>query len=182
VRRGIKHTGQMIAFLGFFAGIVIGFQNCGGYQPVENPLYTQDYSSTCTGPSCASDLNSVQIKIANSTPISIKRPASNVTPVACDLYTCVDVAGYCDPAGYSDSVFYVELRSSNNTGFAKTKTDVKCDGNGRFRILVHLPSNFDRTALYTLVVTMSVIDASGVEEENPTNLHTQEIPLSSSDS
>jgi hypothetical protein len=47
---------------------------------------------------------------------------------------------------------------------------------------VHLPSNFDRTALYTLVVTMSVIDASGVEEENPTNLHTQEIPLSSSDS
>jgi hypothetical protein len=178
---------QLLVFGGLFVLIAVGFQNCGGYQPVDNPLYSEDYTSTCTAASCSSELKDVQLKIANASPISIPRPASDVTPVAGDQYTAVDIAGYCDVAGYADSVFYFELKGPTASSIPKTRTTVKCDSNGRFRLLLHLPGYgasssygaFDRTALYTLVIAMMVIDDSGVEHENPTNLHTQEIPLSS---
>jgi hypothetical protein len=162
---------------------LIGFQNCGGYQSTaNNPLYGTDSASTCSGATCSIDLNSVQIRVENTKPISVRRPASGVTPTTCDIYTCFDVSGYCDTGGYSDSIFYIELRGTTAGTFAKKSTGVQCDSTGRFRILVQLPSDFDRQAIYTLDVMMYVKDENGTMYQNPTGQHKQEITVTSSDS
>lgn len=166
---------QISTFLFFSIVTAVVFQNCGSYEAMDNPLYGSDLTSTCTGASCPNHDKAIQITIANQAPIALKRPPST-PPASCNIYNCIDVAGYCDTAGYPNSVFYVELRGP--TGFPEMRTSAKCDSNGRFRILVGpVASHFDYAALHQLIVTMRGVDEFGDEYDNPTGLHQKQIAL-----
>jgi hypothetical protein len=81
------------------------------------------------------------------------------------------VAGTCDTGGYPGSVFYYQWildgAADGTTTQQAVRTAVACDENGRFRILVKVPTSkyrWDRQ--HKVKVYMKVIDDKGKEVVN----------------
>jgi hypothetical protein len=148
--------------------LAVVFQNCGGYQSAVNPLTDTPEASECVGVSCSVDLEFVEIKIANTQPVGVVKPTT--TQEYCDPTTCVDIAGYCNTAGYTDSKFYYQWKFDNGVVGPRVATSMKCDSNGRFRLLIELPRptvhQFIYENLYAVEITMVVLDGFA-EYENP---------------
>ncbi len=147
--------------------VVTLFQNCGSYEPLYNPLYDSDYASTCIGPSCVQDLNYLALYIGNPDPTLITRNTERA----------VELGGYCDTAGYPDSKIYVELKSGTTSVIAPYASLAKCDSNGRFRVLVELPGNYNYDLAYSIVLTFRAVDGQGYEYDHPTGVNRREVAI-----
>ncbi|CAN5525939.1 hypothetical protein BH10BDE1_BH10BDE1_15040 [soil metagenome] len=143
------------------------FQNCGTYEPLNNPLYSTGAVSNCIGPSCVQDLNYLALYVGNPDPILITR----------DLERSIDIGGYCDTAGYPDSKLYVELKSGATSVIAPYASIAKCDSNGRFRVLVDLPATYNYNLAYSIVLTFRAVDSSGNEYDHPTGVNRREVAV-----
>lgn len=165
----MKRFSALVSSMAVAFVLTIIFQNCAGYQSGVNPLTDTPEASECVGVSCKVDLDFVEIQVANAQPVGIVKPKGNAQ-VFCDPTTCVDIAGYCNTAGYPDSKFYYQWKVNNGLIGSKISTSVKCDAMGRFRILVNLPSpsvhTFVYENIYAVEISMSVMDEYG-EYENP---------------
>ena len=155
------------------------FQNCAGYSANGDTLLTTDastVSTTCYGSdlSC-SDLNNVQIAIANQDPLYVTANSMGSNG-SCDTSNCVDVSGYCDASGFTSNKI-----SAMITGPVNLPDTIlgSCDSNGRFRILLPMPSGFVTAQTYTVTVIMRIYDASGNAYENPSSLNRKTITLTS---
>lgn len=168
------------AFIALALASSIAFQNCGTQPADNNPLYDDEASSTCVGVSCAQDPEAAQLMIANQEPLVFKRPTQTPAAGTCDNTNCMDVSGYCDVVGFPGSAIYTEIRGSEN--YPAQRAPSGCDGNGRFRVLVQLPTGFNYNNMYRLVVTLRPIDAQGVEWVNPSSIgpYRKEIAITSS--
>ena len=94
----------------------------------------------------------------------------------CDATNCVDVAGYCTTGIFANNIIYVEIQGPVN--LAETPA-TKCNAMGRFRVLVPMPTGFVKGALYTLIVTLRVFDATNTRLDNPSGLGRKQITLTS---
>lgn len=161
---------SVVALTSFAITLAVVFQNCAGYQAAVNPLTDTPEASACVGVSCAVDLDFVEIQVANTQPVGVTKPTT--TQTFCDPTTCIDIAGYCNTAGYTDSKFYYQWKLDNALVGSRVTTSAKCDSNGRFRILVELPRptvhQFIYTNIYALELTMVVLDGYA-EYENPSS-------------
>lgn len=182
VRPAMKRTAT-IAFALFGALILaVIFQNCGGYQAGYNPLTDGQELPSCLGSSCTSDLDFIEIRVANTMPVGLLRPTTQDATVGCTASTCVDIAGYCNTAGYPSSTFYYQWKLNNAAVTARTATHLTCDGMGRFRIRVPIPpGTFDYSGLYSIDVSMTVIDEDGIELESPSGIATKSVPVTGVD-
>lgn len=149
------------------AAAVMLFQNCGTYEPMNNPLYSSGLISSCLGPSCIQDLNYLALYVGNPDPILITR----------DTERAIDLGGYCDTAGYPDSKLYVELKSGATTVIAPYTSTAKCDSNGRFRVLIDLPAGYNYNLSYSIVLTFRAVDSSGNEYDHPTGVNRREVAI-----
>lgn len=143
------------------------FQNCGTYEPMNNPLFAETLESSCLGPTCVQDLNYLSLYIGNPDPILIRRTTERA----------VDLGGYCDTAGYPDSKLYVELKNGTTSVVAPYASIAKCDANGRFRVLIELPASYNYDLAYSLVLTFRAVDAEGNEYDHPTGVNRREVSL-----
>jgi hypothetical protein len=143
------------------------FQNCGTYEPLNNPLYASTAASSCIGPSCLQDLNYLALYVGNPDPILITRNTER----------SIDLGGYCDTAGFPDSKLYVELRSGATSVIAPYASIAKCDSNGRFRVLVDLPGNYNYDLAYSIVLTFRAVDSTGNEYDHPTGVNRREMAV-----
>ncbi len=155
------------------------FQNCAGYSATKDGILTTDGSSVATACSgnnlTCSDLNNVQLAIANQDPILVTG-YSGGSNGSCDSSTCVDVAGYCDASGFTSNRI-----SASITGTVSLPDTVlgSCDANGRFRLLLPMPTGFVTATTYTVTVIMRIYDANGSAYENPSGLNRKTITLTS---
>ncbi len=149
------------------AAVVALFQNCGTYEPLLNPLYDRELLSTCIGPTCQRDLNFLSLYVGNPDPILIRR----------DVERAVDLGGYCDPAGFPQTKIYVEIKNGTNSVVAPYASIAKCDSNGRFRVLVELPSNYNYNLAYSIILTFRAVDERGNEYDHPTGINRREIAV-----
>lgn len=157
----------MAALMLSLAAVATLFQNCGAASPNESPLYDRTSLSSCIGPTCVPDLNYLNLFVANADPILITR----------DTERAVDLGGYCDTAGYPDSKIYVELKTGSTTVVGPYTSIAKCDSNGRFRLLVELPANYDYNLAYAIVLTFRAVDNAGNEYDHPTGVNRRELTL-----
>jgi hypothetical protein len=185
--RRIRRIHLSAAFLVLIVTAVV-FQNCGTYQADNSPLYNVSLPSTCVGVTCQADLNSIQIKIANNIPITIKRPDATggtppvfIVPTDCNLSSCIEVSGYCDMGGYTSSVFYIELTvpqaGVSTSLIPRQRTTAQCNELGRFNLTIQVPTSFNYSTLYNLIVTMTAVDDQAVEVENPSGQNRQQISV-----
>ena len=155
------------------------FQNCAGYSANNSPLTTDSSSvvaTTCNGNNLnCSDLNNVQLSIANQDPLLVTAAAGG-TNGFCDSSSCVDVAGYCDAAGFTSNKISASIAGSVNLPDTVLGS---CDANGRFRILLPMPAGFVTATTYTVTLVMRIYDASGKAYENPSGLNRKSITLTS---
>jgi hypothetical protein len=170
---------SVIALVAFFSVIVV-FQNCAGYEPMTNPLYEKAQGSSCVGATCSIDLNAVQIKVMTGygSQITVKKVATMSPGPNCDVTNCFDVAGYCDPGGYTRTKFFYQL--TIGTSSTTIEPGVSCDSNGRFSFQVPLYSysQFTYDNIYPLRVGMKVYDEdTGQWLENPSGLHVQNLSI-----
>ncbi len=149
------------------AAVFALFQNCGTYAPMNNPLYASSQASSCIGPTCVQDLNYLSLYVGNPDPIMITR----------DSERSVDLAGYCDTAGYPGSKIYAELKSGATSVVPPYLTPAKCDSNGRFRVLIDLPASYNYGAAYSVVLTFRAVDEKGNEYDHPTGVNRRELSL-----
>jgi hypothetical protein len=143
------------------------FQNCGTYDPLLNPLYDRELLSSCIGPTCQRDLNFLSLYVGNPDPILIRR----------DVERAVDLGGYCDSAGFPSTKIYVELRSGSTSVVPPFASIAQCDANGRFRVLLELPGNYNYNLAYSIVLTFRAVDEQGNEYDHPTGINRREIAL-----
>lgn len=167
LNRQLKRFGPWGAGAVVVLALTLLFQNCGTYEPMDNPLYDQELYSECLGPACTKDLNSLSLFVGNNDPILIIR----------NIERSIDLAGYCDTAGYPDSKIYVELKYGSNPVIAPYLSSSKCDGNGRFRVLLDLPGNYNYDLAYTIVLTLRAVDSAGSEYDHPTGVNRRELAL-----
>ena len=159
----------------FGSAVAIGFQNCGSYEPMENPLYDTDQASICVGLDCASDRELIELVAGNGNVIGIPKPAT--APANCDNNDskCFDVGGFCEDGGFKDNGIFLKL--DGPTPVPEFQTSAKCDGLGRFAVRVELPANYDYNQTYQLRVTLRAIDDDGTLLDNPRTINTQLITL-----
>lgn len=172
-----SHLRRLTQFVSFFAISLAGatlFQNCGSYQAVDNPLYDMASESVCVGLSCSTDISAVQLRVANQEPL-IVGAANTGSYDGCGANQCLDIAGYCDTAGFTQNYIYYELQGP--TPIALTRSNSTCDAQGRFRLRVPLPGGYQASSLHTLVVTLTVVDENGQEQTNPSGLNRNQISV-----
>jgi hypothetical protein len=178
VRSRMRQATHLVTLLSLILFSAALFQNCGTYEAANNPLFASDQASvdtSCVGLYCAADLNNIQLSIANQEPVTVRTVAGGNNG-SCDATNCVDVAGYCDPGGYTKNLIYVEIQGPSK--LAETPA-TSCRDNGRFRVLVPMPAGFVKGAIHTLVVTLRVIDSTGKTFDNPSGLNRKQISLTS---
>lgn len=148
-------------------GGILSFQNCGTYQAVTNPLYDREILASCLGPTCVEDLNYLTIQIGNVDPILLTRTTEK----------SLDIGGFCDTAGFPDSKIYVEVKNGTTSVLAPYQSSAKCDANGRFRVLIDLPTNYNYDLAHSVVLTFRAVDSKGNEYDHPTGVNRREIAL-----
>jgi len=157
-----------LALLGLvIGGVVALFQNCGTYEPMDDPLFSAGTQSACIGPTCVQDLNYLNLYVGNADPILITRTTERA----------IDLGGYCDSAGYPDTKIYVELRSGATSVIPPYASLSKCDSNGRFRVLLELSANYNYNLAYSIVLTFRAVDAEGNEYDHPTGVNRREVTV-----
>lgn len=184
MRPVMKRTAGMTAALFGVLILAMVFQNCAGYQAGYNPLTDGEELASCIGSSCSTDLDFVEIRVANTMPVGLLKP-SGVVNSDCNASNCIDLAGYCNTAGYPGSLFYYQWKLNNAAITARTAANVGCDSMGRFRVRVMIPPAsqhaFDYAGMYSLDVMMTVIDDEGVEVESPSGIATKNVPVTGVD-
>lgn len=175
MRHKLRRVTQLLLFVGTAMLVAVGFQNCGTYEPVENPLYSSDLTSVCIGLECATDREMLELVSGNGNVIGITKPAS--APASCDgnISKCFDLGGFCESGGYTQTKIFVQL--DGPTPVAETLTPATCDAMGRFQLRVELPNNYDYDQTYQLRVTMRGVESDGTLVDNPRTTHTQLITL-----
>jgi hypothetical protein len=168
---------SMIA--GLALATVMLFQNCNGYSAGYNPLYdTSAELISCQGINCAPDIADSQIQVGYTTGILQPPPVGYVqNPAVCDPYSCVDFGGYCDMGGMNGSVFYYQWQLNGSNFGGQIRTGYTCDTNGRFRVMVQIPSGYVSGQIYQVMITMTVIDATGIEQSNPRGTNMQLVSI-----
>lgn len=155
----------------------LAYQNCGApTSSTVGALYGQSIAPECLGVTCGVDIESVQILLGNAEPIQVIKP-TGAASTSCDNTNCFDVAGYCDSGGFPGTAIYIAL--DGPTGFAERRTTAVCDANGRFRIQVQLPANYNYDSLHMLKVTLRVIDEDGKIYNPNGSLYKKEITIGS---
>lgn len=175
----MRRTRTLLILISLMPLALFAFQNCSGYQAASSASDSGSASSAsaCVGSSCALLPQNIQLQIANHDFISLKNPSTGtVYSWESSATQQFDVAGYCDDGGYPGNRIYVELDGS--TGFSATATQVTCDADGRFRLLVQVPSNYDYT-VHTLKVWMVGLDSNGNEIQNPISSNLSQIQVES---
>ncbi len=180
LRPTMKRFSFLVSIFAISLSLAVVFQNCGTYQTGINPLTDDREEAECIGVSCKLDLEFVELVVANAQPIGIKKPTT--TPKFCDPSTCFDLAGYCNTAGYKQSYIYYQWRLNNSLIGQRITTGLGCDSMGRFRILVQIPPpqshTFNYGDLYSVEVSMTVVDENDVEQGNPTaGVSTKLVPV-----
>ena len=132
-----------------------------------NPLYDRTTLASCLGPTCSQDLNYLQMFIANQDPVLITRSTERA----------IDIAGYCDTAGYPSSKIYVEVRNGTTSVVPPYLSSSQCDSNGRFRVLVELPAIYNYDLAHSIVLTIRAVDSKGAEYDHPTGINRRELSL-----
>jgi hypothetical protein len=183
--RPMKIASKGVILLFLLGMHLVIYQNCGTYEAANNPL-TGAYdnsTSACVGLACGIDAEALEISMGNSE-YYVQKPAAGVAkPATCDSTYCFDVSGYCTSAGYSDTVFYIEIQNGAGGKILNaTRTSVSCDPMGRFRILVNIPVDYaayDFNSQYSLFVTMKAIDDYGNEIDNPRGTNRKVVSIRS---
>jgi hypothetical protein len=175
MRHNLRRVTQLLLFVILGSVVTIGFQNCGTYEPVDNPLYSSDQASVCIGLDCATDRMLLELVSGNGNVIGITKPAS--APASCDGNDskCFDLGGYCETGGYANTKIYLQL--DGPTPVAEYATTASCDSMGRYQLRVELPTNYDYDQTYQLRVTLRGIDTDGTPVDNPRTTHIQLITL-----
>lgn len=163
-----RQSVRKYGFLGLLAlAAALSFQNCGGNDPLSNPLYSRDTMPSCIGPACQRDTNYINVYIANPDPIIVKNGTQ-----------AFDMSGYCDSAGFPQTKIYAELRSAAaGNNIAPYLTGAQCDSNGRFRVLITLPPTFSSGTSSSVILTYRAVDEDGSEYDHPMKSNTREVTL-----
>jgi hypothetical protein len=161
--------------------VVLMFQNCNGFSADYSPLYDSSLEMfSCQGISCAPNVAESQIQVGNTTGVLQPPPVGYVQKQGtCDSYTCLDFYGYCDTGGLPGSQFYYQWQSSGtNIGGLISSTGPGCDANGRFRVMVQIPTTgYASGHSYQVQITMNVVDTNGVEQSNPRGTNQQIVTV-----
>lgn len=175
MRHKLRRVTQLLVFLFASSVVAVGFQNCGTYEPMENPLYSDNLGSVCIGLGCTQDREMIELVSGNGNVMGIPKPAS--APANCDgnVSKCFDLGGFCESGGYSRTQIFLQLEGP--TPVSEYATPASCDSLGRFQLRVELPNNYDYNQTYQLRVTLRGIDANGTFVDNPRTIHQQLITL-----
>ncbi|MES2962403.1 MAG: hypothetical protein V4760_00840 [Bdellovibrionota bacterium] len=175
MRHNLRRVTQVLLFLFLGSVVAVGFQNCGTYEPIENPLYTNDQGSVCIGLGCAMDREMIELVSGSGNVIGIPKPAT--APANCDnnVSKCFDLGGFCESGGYPDT--QISLQLDGPTPVAEYPTSAKCDAMGRFALRVELPANYDYNQTYQLRVTLRGVETNGTFVDNPRTINQTLITL-----
>ena len=154
-----------ILMTALFAAVLL-YQNC-GTPSVNNPLYDRTEVASCLGPTCGVDASYINIYVGNPDPILVTRNTERA----------IDLAGFCDAGGFAASKLYLELKTGATKVSGPTNMGPVCDANGRFRVLLNLPGDYNYNLAYTAVVTFRGVDSKGVEYDHPKGTNRREIAI-----
>ena len=149
--------------------VAVGFQNCGTYEPMENPLYTSDQASICIGLACATDRELIELVSGSGSVIPVPKPASAPADCNGNVSKCFDLGGFCESGGYANTQIFLQL--DGPTSVAEYPTTAKCDETGRFALRVELPANYDYNQTYQLRVTLRGVEENGTFVDNPRTIN-----------
>jgi len=171
-------------FFTLFLAVVVNlvFQNCGqNMTAVDNSLGTNsqtDPSSLqttlvpCIASGCPQSSEYIQVAVANSDPIAFV-----VNSTGGIVEGVVDVAGYCNIAGYPSSHIYYSVQDdAGNVAIASTLSNGACDSLGRFAFSVTI-SSLAGNKNYHISVVLKAVDSTGVEFESPLGRNRKQIGL-----
>ncbi len=166
MRQNMKRVTQAMVLVSLGLVMGVGFQNCGSYQALDNPLYDQASQSVCIGLACGMDTSLIKLTISNDT---ISVAATAAMPAMCDGNDsrCVDVGGYCDTGGFPNNQIYASI-SGGTVGLAESPTGALCI-DGRYSVKIRLPDGYDYANLHTLRLTLYGFDNASA------NRYTNEI-------
>jgi hypothetical protein len=197
MRGTLKQVSLIVCLLTVSISIAMIFQNCSNYTPDNSTLQASSLPTptpACNGYICTENPQGLFLGLGNGiAQINIVEPSPSPSPVpdpppctatSTNMTSCFDVAGYCDPGAFPSTQITITLENGSYQtgidGFPETGTTATCDQNGRFRVLVNLPPNYQYNMQHILIIKMYGLDpinSPNARFDNPNQGNIITIPI-----